>query len=132
MRNPENVVFFDGVCNFCNSAVNWLMAANKRRNLRFASLQGKTAEKVLPVSDRVDLASIVYYRKGRVYRKSTAALWVFRDVAWYGFLVFPFFLIPAVLRDLVYDWVATNRYRWFGKRDACRVPTLAEQDRFLD
>jgi predicted DCC family thiol-disulfide oxidoreductase YuxK len=108
------------------------MAANKRRNLRFASLQGKTAEKVLTVSDRVDLASVVYYRKGRVYRKSTAALWVFRDVAWYGFLVFPFFLIPTVLRDRVYDWVATNRYRWFGKRDTCRVPTLAEQTRLLD
>jgi len=117
MRNPENIVFFDGVCNFCNSTVNWLMAANKRRNLRFASLQGKTAEKVLPVSDRVDLASIVYYRKGRVYRKSGAALWVFRDVAWYGFLAFPFFLIPVGMRDRVYDWVASNRYRWFGKRD---------------
>ena len=125
-------MFFDGVCNFCNSTVNWLMAANKRRNLRFASLQGKTAEKVLPVSDRVDLASIVYYRKGRVYRKSAAALWVFRDVAWYGFMTFPFFLIPVGMRDRVYDWVASNRYRWFGKRDTCRVPRLDEKARFLD
>jgi predicted DCC family thiol-disulfide oxidoreductase YuxK len=132
MKNPENVVFFDGVCNFCNATVNWLMIANKRRNLMFASLQGKTAEQVLAVSDRVGLASLVYYRKGKVYRKSTAALWVFRDTAWYGFLAFPFFLIPIVLRNRVYDWVASNRYRWFGKRDSCRVPTLDEKARFLD
>lgn len=132
MDQTENIVFFDGVCNFCNSTVNWLMARNSRGNLKFSSLQGSAATRLLPEAMVRDLSSIVYYRNGNCLVKSTAVLYIFRDMAWYGFLALPFFLVPRFLRDAIYSWVATNRYRWFGKRQNCRIPSPEERSRFID
>jgi predicted DCC family thiol-disulfide oxidoreductase YuxK len=132
MNASDKIVFFDGVCNFCNGTVNWLMARNKRHNLLFSSLQGSTANRLLQHELLVDLSSIVYYRKGRIYTKSTAVLFICKDMAWYGGLALPFLLVPRFVRDGVYNWVARNRYKWFGKSDACRVPSAAERTRFLD
>jgi predicted DCC family thiol-disulfide oxidoreductase YuxK len=132
MEAANNIVFFDGVCNFCNNTVNWLMARNTRRNLLFSSLQGSNAQRVLPQELLVDLSSIVYYRRGRIFTKSTAVLFICNDMAWYGGLALPFFLVPRFVRDGVYNWVARNRYKWFGKSDTCRVPSAAERTRFLD
>ncbi len=132
MEVANNIVFFDGVCNFCNGTVNWLMARNKRRNLLFSSLQGSTAKRLVPQEMLVDLSSIVYYRKGSMYTKSTAVLFICKDMAWYGGLALPFLLVPRVVRDGVYNWVARNRYKWFGKSDTCRIPSAAERTRFLD
>jgi predicted DCC family thiol-disulfide oxidoreductase YuxK len=132
MNASDNIVFFDGVCNFCNGTINWLMARNTRQNLLFSSLQGSTAKRLLPHEMLVDLSSIVYHRRGRIYTKSTAVLFICKDMAWYGGLALPFLLVPCFVRDRVYNWVAQNRYKWFGKSDACRVPTAAERTRFLD
>ena len=132
MEVANNIVFFDGVCNFCNGTVNWLMARNKRRNLLFSSLQGSTAKRLVPQEMLVDLSSIVYYRKGSMYTKSTAVLFICKDMAWYGGLALPFLLVPRFVRDGVYNWVARNRYKWFGKSDTCRIPSAAERTRFLD
>jgi predicted DCC family thiol-disulfide oxidoreductase YuxK len=132
MNASDNIVFFDGVCNFCNGTVNWLMARNKRRNILFSSLQGSTAKRLLPNEMLVDLSSIVYYRKGSIHTKSTAVLFICKDMAWYGGAVLPFLLVPRFVRDGVYNWVARNRYKWFGKSDACRIPTAAERACFLD
>ena len=132
MNASDNIVFFDGVCNFCNGTINWLMARNTRQNLLFSSLQGSTAKRLLPHEMLVDLSSIVYHRRGRIYTKSTAVLFICKDMAWYGGLVLPFLLVPRIVRDGVYNWVAQNRYKWFGKSDACRVPTAVERTRFLD
>jgi len=132
MSQPDSIVFFDGVCNFCNSTVNWLVARNTKGNLKFSSLQGSTAQRLLSNEMVTDLSSIVYYRKGSSYTKSTAVLFIVSDMAWYGFLALPFLLVPRFLRDGIYNWVARNRYRWFGKREACRIPTHEERGRFLD
>jgi predicted DCC family thiol-disulfide oxidoreductase YuxK len=132
MLQTESIVFFDGVCNFCNSTVNWLMKANPKGNLKFSSLQGVAAKNLLSAELLTDLSTIVYYRRGKCYVKSTAALLIFRDLAWYGFLALPCFLIPPFLRDTIYDWVARNRYHWFGKREVCRIPAPEERSRFID
>jgi predicted DCC family thiol-disulfide oxidoreductase YuxK len=132
MSKSESIVFFDGVCNFCNSTVNWLMARNRRGNLKFSSLQGSTASRLLPQPMVKDLSSIVYYRKGNCYTKSTAVLFIVRDMAWYGLIAMPFLLLPRFVRDNIYNWIARNRYRWFGRREACRLPTPEERSRFLD
>jgi predicted DCC family thiol-disulfide oxidoreductase YuxK len=132
MSHPESIVFFDGVCNFCNSTVNWLIARNIRGNLKFSSLQGETAKQLLPEALVSDLSSIVYFRNGKFFIKSTAALLIFRDMAWYGFLGLPFFIVPSFLRDALYNWIARNRYHWFGKREACRIPTPEERSRFME
>ncbi|MFM7104750.1 MAG: thiol-disulfide oxidoreductase DCC family protein [Flavobacteriales bacterium] len=131
MSRPDSIIFFDGVCNFCNSTVNWLMIRNKRGNLKFASLQGESAKVLLPEEWLNDLSSIVFYRRGKCYVKSTAVLFIFIDLAWYGVLVLPFFLVPTFIRNYLYDGIARNRYRWFGKRSSCRIPTTEEQSRFL-
>jgi predicted DCC family thiol-disulfide oxidoreductase YuxK len=108
------------------------VARNTKGNLKFSSLQGSTAQRLLSNEMVTDLSSIVYYRKGSSYTKSTAVLFIVSDMAWYGFLALPFLLAPRFLRDGIYNWVARNRYRWFGRREACRIPTPEERGRFLD
>lgn len=131
MSQLDSILFFDGVCNFCNGTVNWIMSRNRAGNIKFSSLQGEAAKRILPPPVLEDLSSLVYYRKGKCLVKSKAALYIFRDMAWYGFLGLPFFLVPRFLRDAIYDWIARNRYRWFGKRDTCRIPSAEERHRFI-
>jgi predicted DCC family thiol-disulfide oxidoreductase YuxK len=132
MLQQQSIVFFDGVCNFCNSSVNWIMARNKKGNIMFASLQSDAAKRILPPSMLTELSSLVYYRNGKCHVKSRAALFIFRDMAWYGFLGMPLLLLPPFLGDAIYDWVARNRYKWFGKRETCRIPSPQERNRFMD
>lgn len=132
MSEQQSIVFFDGVCNFCNSSVNWIMARNTKGTIKFAPLQGNAAKRMLPPSMISELSSLVYYRKGKCLVKSRAALAILRDAAWYGFIGLPLLLVPRFLSDAVYDWFARNRYTWFGKRESCRIPTAEEKNRFLD
>jgi predicted DCC family thiol-disulfide oxidoreductase YuxK len=132
MSQPQSIVFFDSVCNFCNSTVNWILARNRKGNIKFAAIQGEVAKGLLPSSMIAELSSLVYYRKGKCLVKSRAALTIFRDMSWYGFLALPLFLVPRFLADAIYDWIARNRYAWFGKRASCRIPSAEEKNRFLD
>ncbi len=127
----EQIVFFDGECNLCNSTVDFFIRLDKGRHLCFASLQGETAKKVLPAGVRERLETVVLWREGHLYRKSGAAIralaacggiWIFARV---------FLLVPWFLRDWAYDVVAKNRFRWFGKRDTCRLPTPEERNVLL-
>jgi predicted DCC family thiol-disulfide oxidoreductase YuxK len=129
---PERpIVFFDGVCGLCDRTVNFLLSADRRQSLLFAPLQGETAEALLNESQR-DLKSMVFLTKGKAYRKSAAAvriLWTLGG-CWQvaaGLL----WLIPGPVRDLGYNLVAQWRYRIFGKRETCRMPTPEERARFL-
>ena len=108
------------------------MARNKRGNLKFASLQGNSASRLLPPEMVRDLSSIVYYRNDKCFTKSTAILLICMDMAWYGFVAAVFFVVPRFLRDWVYDRVAGNRYKWFGRRETCRIPTAQERSRFVE
>ena len=130
--NADNVVFFDGVCNFCNRWVNWLILHNRRDNLRFASLQGKAAGKMLDPVLVQSASTVVYLRKGRVLVKSKAVVFIVRDMAWYGYPAIILLLVPAFIRDFLYDGFAQSRYRWFGKQTVCRIPKANELSRFLD
>ena len=129
---PSAVVFFDGVCNLCNGAVNFLIDHDTRKRLRFASLQSPEAEALLkPFSLPPGLDSIVFLEDGRVHTRSTAVLRISRHLSGAWRLGGLLLIVPAFLRDGVYNWVAANRYRWFGKRDSCRIPTPELRDRFL-
>jgi len=135
------IVFFDGVCGLCNSAVDFLLAHDQRGRLQFAPLQGSTARARLTDSDLLDLNSIIVVDESNgvpasqvsLYRKSTGVLRALIAIggAW-GFVARIALLVPRFIRDFVYDIVATNRYAWFGKRDTCRLPTPDERSRFLD
>jgi predicted DCC family thiol-disulfide oxidoreductase YuxK len=123
------IILFDGVCNLCTGSVQFVIERDARKRFRFASLQSPTAERLLGRRD--DLESMVLVEDGKIHRKSTAALRIARqlDGAWP--LLAVFLVIPRFLRDAVYDWIGRRRYRMFGKRDTCWLPSAELSDRFL-
>ena len=126
----ESVVLFDGVCNLCNGAVQFILARDPRQRFRFASLQSEAARRL--VKGGVPAEAIVLIEAGKTYIKSAAALRIARGLRFPWPLLFALVVVPRFLRDLVYEWVARNRYRWFGKRDQCMVPTPQMRGRFID
>lgn len=129
------IVFFDGYCNLCNGAIDWLMRHDGKKVLRYASLQGETAKKMLPpmpaASDPTAFDTVIYFRDGRLFERSSAALMVLWDLGGAWKIAYPLIFIPRFLRDIVYNFVAKNRYRFFGKRESCRLPTPEERAQFL-
>lgn len=126
------VVLFDGVCGLCNRFVDWLIRHDDTGVLSFAPLQGPHGEKLVPAGDSDDrLDSVVLMDYGKTYRRSSAALRAIALLGWPWNLVKLFLIVPRPIRDAVYRFVAANRYRWFGKREACRVLSAAERSRFL-
>jgi predicted DCC family thiol-disulfide oxidoreductase YuxK len=127
------VILFDGVCNFCNSAVNFVLKQDKKSVFRFAPLQseaGKTLLQQYNLSGH-DLESFVLIDDGKVYKKASASLKVMSRLPWYWQAAQVFWLIPRFLRNGLYDVVAKNRYKWFGKREECMIPTPGMKNRFL-
>ena len=128
------VILFDGDCNLCNGAVQFLLRVDRAGRFRFAAVQSAAARDVLARANAPASLpdSIVLVADGRVRTKSAAALAIARGLRFPWPLVAVFWLVPFPLRDLVYDFVARHRLRWFGKRRECWVPTPALRGRFLD
>ncbi|MCS6832078.1 MAG: thiol-disulfide oxidoreductase DCC family protein [Flammeovirgaceae bacterium] len=128
------IILFDGVCNLCNSSVNFIIERDKKRRYKFASLQSETGRKLLEKmglpSNKLD--SIVLIEDETVYFKSTAALKIASQLDGFWKIFGIFRLVPRPLRDAAYDLIAKNRYRWFGKKASCRIPTPELKTRFLD
>jgi predicted DCC family thiol-disulfide oxidoreductase YuxK len=136
------VLFFDGVCALCNGFVDYVMARDRRGYYRIAALQGETAAamgamaaqppaRLVAEGSSDPLRSLLLWDDGRWFRKSDAALRVAAGLGGAWRLAGVLLWVPRVVRDAVYDFIARNRYRWFGKREACRMPTQAERERFL-
>jgi predicted DCC family thiol-disulfide oxidoreductase YuxK len=129
----KQIVFFDGVCNLCNGAVNWLIDHDSRNHLHFAPLQGETFHLLknsnTTLSD--NLSTIVFWSEGRFFTHSEAVLRTCAALGGVWRLALVGLIIPAFLRDIVYRFIARNRYRWFGKRNACRLPTPTLVAKFL-
>ncbi len=128
------VVLFDGVCNLCNGAVNMLIDRDKKNVFRFASLQSAYGQQVVAKHNLQGeyLNTILLVEGDKVYERSTAVLRVFKHLGGlYGLLYF-FIVVPVFIRNAVYNFVARNRYRWFGKRDVCRIPTPELKAKFLE
>lgn len=126
-------MLFDGVCNLCNGAVNFIIDRDPDRRFRFAALQSEAAKPLLAHCDLPPdaLDTLVVVEEGRCYARSAAALRVVRRLAGAWWLLYALVVIPRPLRDAVYGWIVRNRYRWFGKSDECRVPTPELRERFL-
>lgn len=134
MSTPEpRIVLFDGVCNFCNASINFVIDHDPQGRFRFASLQSATGQQLLAAHQEPtrDFDSVILLKGGKVYRKSDAALEIALDLGGFWVLLYGFKVVPRVLRNAVYDLVARNRYRWFGRLDACRLPTPELRARFL-
>lgn len=126
------VVLFDGVCNLCNGTINFLIDRDPRARLRFAALQSEAGRALLAdLEHPSNLDTFLLVEGSRLSERSSAALRVVRYLPWYWQPLRALWLVPKPLRDAVYRWVARNRYRWFGTREACRVPTPALRARFL-
>lgn len=127
-------MLFDGDCNLCHGAVQFVLRRDPRGRFRFASLQSAAGRQALLAAGAPAVLpdSIVLLADGGVAVKSTAALRIARRLRWPWPLLAVAFVVPRPLRDLVYDWIARHRYRWFGKRAQCLVPTPALRARFLD
>ncbi|MEA2553113.1 MAG: hypothetical protein QOJ65_1289 [Fimbriimonadaceae bacterium] len=130
--DTTSVIFFDGVCNLCNGIVDFLIRRDKRRVLRYAPLQGTAAKELLPLEYVNDLPGVAFLDKDGVYQRSTAVLRAAAKLGGAWPVVKIFLLVPRPIREAIYNWIARNRYKWFGKRDSCRLPTPEERAMFLD
>jgi predicted DCC family thiol-disulfide oxidoreductase YuxK len=131
---PHAIVLFDGVCNFCNGSVNAIIRRDKRGYFRFAALQSDVGAQLQQQHglDPSALDTLVLIEGGKVYTKSTAALRIARLMRrWPWPALHALVAVPRPARDFAYDWFARRRYRWFGKRDECMVPSADVQERFL-
>lgn len=133
MASQSGIILFDGVCNLCNGFVQFVIRHDRGQRFRFASLQSDTARELLQnqPSAAQDLDSVVLIEDGRYYRQSTAALRILRRLGGGWPLLYGLIVVPAFVRDRVYAWIAGNRYRWFGQREACMLPTPELKSRFL-
>ncbi len=133
MKNKHKIIVFDGVCNLCNASVNFVIKRDKNDVFRFATLQSDTgkelASKFSINPDETD--SIILIDKDKCYIKSTAALHITKSLSGGYPLLFGFMIIPNFIRNWVYDYVAKNRYRWYGKKEYCMVPTKELENKFL-
>jgi predicted DCC family thiol-disulfide oxidoreductase YuxK len=131
--SAQAIVLFDGVCNLCNGLVRFVAANDPAARFRFLSLQSPRAQALLGASaDAADGESIVLLDYGRRFTRSDAALHLALGLRWPWPLAFALILVPRALRDAIYDTIARNRYRWFGRRERCPVPPPGIRERFLD
>lgn len=132
-KGASATVLFDGLCNLCNGTVRFILANDPSGRFRFASLQSAAGERALRAYGRApgNVNSIILIDGSGFHDRSTAALRIVRGLRrpWSGLAVFA--LVPAPLRDALYDTVARNRYRWFGRRRSCALPTPEESARFI-
>lgn len=131
--NKNPIILFDGVCNFCNNAVNFVIKRNSKANIMFAPLQSEAGQEFvkqyhLPPDD---MKSFIFIENETVYSRSTAALKVCRHLRGLWPLCYGFIIVPKFIRDGMYNWIAKNRYKWFGVRNECMIPTPDVKARFI-
>jgi predicted DCC family thiol-disulfide oxidoreductase YuxK len=129
----DSLILFDGVCNYCNSMVNFIIRQDKKKKFRFAALQSEAGQKILrqhglPLHE---FDSFILLTSGKIYQNSTAALKLYNQLPWYWKWVQAFWIFPRPFRDWIYSIIARNRYKWFGKKDQCMIPDSEVKERFL-
>lgn len=135
MDSEKKIILFDGVCNLCNSSVQYIIKHDTKDEYRFAALQSEIGKKMIAERhiDTALLDSILLIEPGvAYYAKSTAALMIGKSFGGFWSLLAIFEWIPENFRNSVYDYIAKNRYKWYGKKDACMIPTPELKVKFLD
>lgn len=132
--NDHSVILFDGVCNLCNGLVNFVIVRDPKARFRFAALQSEAGQKLLKQFQLPadDFNTFILVESDRCYQKSTAALRVLKGLNSGWPLLYAFIIVPRPIRDFVYDAIAGNRYKWFGKKDRCLMPNSGMTSRFLE
>jgi len=130
----QPLILFDGVCNFCNYWVNFAIKHDSKKKLKFAALQGETAKRLLPEFhiNPAKSDSVIFIDKGKAYTRSSASLRICRYMNGGWKLFYGLIIIPKFIRDFFYNIIARNRYKWWGKKESCMIPTKELRERFLD
>ncbi len=128
------IILFDGVCNLCNGSVLFIIKRDPQSKFRFASLQSDLGVKLLRQFEfpQGELNSVLLIKDQKLFQKSNAALEIAKHLNGLWPMFYMFKIIPAFIRNSMYDWIAGNRYRWFGKKDVCMIPTPELRSRFLE
>ncbi|WP_240687947.1 thiol-disulfide oxidoreductase DCC family protein [Pseudalkalibacillus hwajinpoensis] len=130
-NQSTNVILFDGVCNLCNGLVKFMFKYDKKAIFSFASLQSEVADKLLREARIIEAPdSVIVIRDGEALVKSEAALYIVKRLGGIFNLLLIFHIIPRGVRDKLYDVIARRRYKWFGKQEACMIPTPEQRSRF--
>ncbi len=129
----HGIVLFDGVCNLCNSSVQFVLKRDAADYFRFAALQSDTGQQLLQQSGLPTrhFSTFVFIEKGKYYTQSTAALKVAKHLNGLWPLLYAFIVVPPFIRNFVYRLIANNRYRWFGKQESCMIPTPELKAKFI-
>ncbi len=133
VENQNGIILFDGVCNFCNNSVNTIIGFDKKSYFRFAPIQSETGQYLMNKHglDPAKFDSVILVDDDRAYVFSSAVLHIARKLGGIYSLAYAGIIIPKFLRDPLYKWVAKNRYKWWGKKEACMVPTPEVRSRFI-
>lgn len=128
------VLFFDGVCNLCNESVQFIIKRDSRSKFHFSSLQSDYAKENLPkeLTEDDNLQSLVLKTGEHIKTKSSAVLEVVRHLGGLWPMVYVFVIVPKPIRDFFYSWVARNRYKWFGRKNECMIPSAQLKSRFIE
>jgi predicted DCC family thiol-disulfide oxidoreductase YuxK len=127
------IILFDGVCNFCNGSVNFIIERDPEKYFKFAPLQSEVGEKLLRENgvDKIETDSVVLIEDGKVYTHTTAALRIAKRLSGYWSWFYGFTVVPSFIRDIFYRLFARYRYKMFGKQEACMLPSPEVRARFL-
>ena len=130
-KNP--ILLFDGVCNLCNSFVQFVIRHDAKAVFRFTPLQSEIGRRLMEKGHfpPEELSTVILVNKGKFYSHSDVPLQVVRNLPGAWPMLYTLRIIPKPIRDALYNWVAQNRYRWFGKRESCMLPTPELKQRFL-
>jgi predicted DCC family thiol-disulfide oxidoreductase YuxK len=131
--NDHPIVLFDGVCNFCDASVNFIIRHDRRGRFQFAPLQSDVGKELRAKHglERQRLETLVLIERGVAYTRSTAALRIAKRLSGPHSLLYALIAIPEPVRDAAYNWFARHRYQWFGRRDECAIPAANVGSRFL-
>jgi len=130
---PNPIILFDGVCNFCDASVNFIIKSDSDNQFRFAPLQSEVAAELTKKYgiDTEETDSVILIENDKVYTYSTAALRIAKKLGGIKALIYGFIIVPKVIRDFFYKLFAKYRYKLFGKKDTCMIPTPEIRERFL-
>jgi predicted DCC family thiol-disulfide oxidoreductase YuxK len=137
MDLPKNkkLILFDGVCNLCNSSVQYVIKHDKKNLFMFSALQSEFGQEIIKKhkldTNKIDSILLYSEEKGIDY-KSTAALKIAYHLGFPNSLMSIFFIVPTFIRNWVYDYIAKNRYKWYGKKESCMIPTPELKSKFID
>ena len=129
----KSIILFDGMCNFCNTSVNKIIKYDKKNVFKFAAIQSDAGKKLLTELsiDTLKIDSILLIENNTLFAKSTAVLKIAKQLSGLYKLGYAFIIIPLFIRDTIYNFIAKNRYKWFGKKESCMIPSIEVREKFL-